>query len=367
MPPRTLGFPRESGPGERRTLLTPYLAHTLTKAGYRLLVEPGIGSGIGQSDRALEEVGAEFTHSEKVWSAPLVLRYKSGPHQDLRRLTPDQAIGAIFHAEGDPHMLTALTHAKVSAYSYEFWHENAHFPFAAVGGHIAGTLAVHTGAQALRHPQGRGVLLDHIPGSPRTRVVVIGNGNVGHAAATTATSLGAHVTVLTRTTATATAYAPQAPAEAIVAANTPGRLVDELAQADLVIGAVLISTHTTPAMLTHAHLATMRPGAVIVDATCGYGPGYLPTAGPVQQPGDAPHIVNGVLHVKLDTLPRLVPHTSSHAYSRAAAPYLLRLARHVLDHVPDEGAHTALIARSGELVHPVVCEHADLYRTGQAA
>ena len=76
-------------------------------------------------------------------------------------------------------MLTTLTHTRVCAYSYEFWYENAHFPLAAAGGHIAGALAVHTGAQTLRHPQGRGVLLDHVPGSPRTRVLVIGNGDAG--------------------------------------------------------------------------------------------------------------------------------------------------------------------------------------------
>ncbi|GAA0976896.1 alanine dehydrogenase [Nocardiopsis tropica] len=366
MLPRTIGFPHESGTTERRTLLTPHVARTLTEAGYRVLTEPGIGSGIDQPDQHLEEVGVGFTDPDRVWSAPLVVRYKSGPHQDLHRSFPGQSIGAIFHAEGDPHLLTTLTHTGVSAYSYEFWHQGGRFPLAVAGGRITGALAVHAGAHALRHRRGRGVLLDHIPGAPRTRVLVIGNGNVGHAAAITATALGSHVTVLTRTPHTAAAYARNAPAGVVVAANTPTRLAHELADADLVIGALLISTHTTPAMIDRPHLAAMRPGAVIVDATCGYGPGYLPTAGQVQQPGDAPRIVEGVLHVKLDALPRLVPHTASHAYAHAAAPYLLRLARHVLDQAPDEGARSALIAQGGELVHPVVREHADLYRTGRA-
>ncbi|WP_234402184.1 NAD(P)-dependent oxidoreductase [Thermobifida halotolerans] len=211
------------------------------------------------------------------------------------------------------------------------------------------------------------MLLDHIPGAPRARVVVIGNGNVGHAAATTAAALGAHVTVLTRTADSAAAYTHRAPAGTVVAPNTPDQLARVLAGADLVIGAILISTYTTPAMISRAHLAAMQPGAVIVDATCGYGPGYLPTAGGVQQPGDAPHIVDGILHLKHDALPRLVPRTASHAYTRAAAPYLLRLARHVLDQVPDEAVATARIAHRGDLTHPVVREHADLYHTGRAA
>jgi alanine dehydrogenase len=137
--------------------------------------------------------------------------------------------------------------------------------------------------------------------------------------------------------------------------------------ADLVIGAILISTHTTPTMITRAHLATMRPGAVIVDATCGYGSGYLPTAGPAQETGEPPRSVDGVLHLKHDALPRLVPHTASHAYAHAAAPYLIRLARHVLAGADDPSVASAMIAHQGALVHPVVREHADLYAARAAA
>ncbi|WP_416276944.1 hypothetical protein [Nocardia sp. alder85J] len=83
--------------------------------------------------------------------------------------------------------------------------------------------------------------------------------------------------------------------------NTAAARAALLADADLVIGAILISTYDTPAMITAVELASMRPGAVIVDATCGYGPGgYLPTAGPRQHPGDAPHVEAGIGHVRLD-------------------------------------------------------------------
>lgn len=364
-PPPTIGFPVESGAHERRTLLTPHLARTLTAAGFRVIAEPGLGSGIGQDDTALGQV--EFRPAEQVWAAPLILRYKPGPPTDLERLIPGQALGAIFHAEGDPAMLTALTRRRVTAFSYEFLREHGHHPLAVAGGQIAGTLAVHTGAQTLRHPDGRGVLLGHVPGAERAHVVVIGSGNVGAAAARTAASLGARVTVLAHTPGSATAYARRAPDGVRVEVNTPDRLAELLPAADLVIGAILISTHTTPAMITRAHLATMRPGAVIVDATCGYGAGYLPTAGPVQRSGDDPRIVDGVLHVKLDALPQQVPVTASHAYAHAAAPYLARLARHVLAGVDDPAAASAMIAHQGALVHPVVREHADRYAARVAA
>ncbi|MGW5877770.1 NAD(P)-dependent oxidoreductase [Nocardiopsis terrae] len=364
-PPPTIGFPTESSAHERRTLLTPHLARTLTAAGFRVLAEPGLGNGIGQDDTALPQV--EFRPAEQVWAASLILRYKPGPPADLDRLAPGQAIGAIFHAEGDPTMLTALTRQGVTAFSYEFLREHERHPLAVAGGQIAGTQAVLAGAHALQHPLGRGILLGAMPGAAPARVVIIGSGNVGSAAAATAASLGAHVTVLTRTARSATAYAHRAPAGVAVEVNSPDRIAELLRTTDLVIGAILISTHTTPAMITRAHLATMRPGSVIVDATCGYGTGYLPTAGPAQETGEPPRLVDGVLHLKHDALPQLVPHTASHAYAHAAAPYLARLARHVLAGADDPAVASAMIAHQGALVHPVVREHADLYTAGVAA
>ena len=92
---------------------------------------------------------------------------------------------------------------------------------------------------------------------------------------------------------------------------------------------------------------------MIVDATCGYGPGYLPTAGPVQAPGSPPREVAGILHVKLDMLPALVPVTATSAYVANAAPYLERLARTALLGTPDPAIEAARIASGGRLVHPV--------------
>jgi alanine dehydrogenase len=98
-----------------------------------------------------------------------------------------------------------------------------------------------------------------------------------------------------------------------------------------------------------------------VDATCGYGDGYLPTAGPVQRPGDPPRVVHGVLHLKLDALPALVPLTATEAYTANAAPYLIRLARVALLGVADLSIESARIVQDGHLVHPVCRQHATFY------
>jgi alanine dehydrogenase len=353
-----IGFPRESTPKDRRTLLTPTVARALARAGFTVIAEQAIATGIGCPDAVLRGTGVRFADTSGVWSAPLVLRYKSTDPDDLALLTRRQSIGALFHAEGDPRLLTALTTAGVTAYSYEFLAEAGRFPLGTPGGQIAGIQSVLLGAQALQSPAGRGVLLGGVPGAEPTRVVVIGCGNVGAAAARAAAALGARVTVLVRSEASAESYAPGAPYGVHVEVNTPELLTSLLAQADLVIGAILVSTFDTPPMITESDLAAMQAGAVIVDATCGYGEGYLPTAGPVQAPGDPPRVVGGVLHVKLDTLPALVPRTASQAYTANAAPYLVRLAHVALHDVDDPVITSACIARNGALVHPICQQHA---------
>ncbi|WP_063711395.1 class I SAM-dependent methyltransferase [Nocardia asiatica] len=367
----TIGFPRESAPGERRTLLTPAVAAALTAAGYEVLAEAGIGAGVFISDAELAAAGVRFVGQGKVWSAGLVLRYKSPDPADLHQARPGQSIGALFHAEGDPRLLEKLISTGVTAYSYEFLCENGRFPLAVAGGQIAGVQAVLHGALALQsHLGGRGVLLAAIDDAPPAQVVVIGSGNVAAAAAATAARLGAQVTVLAHTAASAAEYTAHAPAGVQVVVNTDTARAAALAQADLVIGAILISTYDTPPMITEQDLARMRPGAVIVDATCGYGPGYLPTAGPLQQPGDHPHMVAGIGHVRLDALPALVPVTTTTAYTARIRDYLVRLADVALAGASDPVIDTARIATAGRLVHPVCQQHAAFYNaaaTGDAS
>ena len=359
---QVIGFPRESMPGDRRTLLTPAVADSLREAGFGILAEPGIGAGVFCGDSSLTKHGVQFAEPARVWAAPLVLRYKSANPEDLRRLQPGQSIGALFHAEGDPALLSALADCGATVYSYEFVRECGRFPLAAPGGEIAGVQAILSGAQALQSLHGgRGILLARVTGGQQAQVVVIGCGNVGSAAARTAAALGADVTVLVHSKKSAGEYRKRAPNGVRVEINTLKTRRDLLARVDLVVGAILVSTFDTPPMITEADLCEMKTGAVIVDVTCGYGPGYLPTAGAVQQPGEAPRLRNNVLHVKLDILPSLVPVTATEAYASNAAPYLVRLARTALVGISDPAIESARIACKGQLVHPVCRRHATFY------
>lgn len=357
-----VGFPCESTPGDRRTLLTPCVARLLRQDGFEVLTEPGIAAGVFADDAGLSACGVRLAGPDEVWAAPLVVRYKNTSADDLARMRPGQSIGAVFHAEGDREVLSALVASQVTAYSYEFVAENGRFPLGAPGGQIAGVQAVLHGAHALQTVHGgRGVLLARIAGATPPHVVVIGCGNVGTAAASTAAALGAKVTMLAHSPESAHRYRPAAPEGVRVEVNTAEIRQRMLATADLVIGAILVSTFDTPPMITDADLRRMKTGAVIVDATCGYGNGYLPTAGPVQRPGDPPREVEGILHVKLDALPALVPVTTTEAYTATIAPYLVRLARVALRGATDPAIEAACLARDGRLVHPVARQHAAFY------
>jgi len=362
VPSLHIGFPHEAQTRDPRVILIPELATTLCADGFELRSEPGIGAGIGISDDVYATAGVQFVGPDEVWRCPLLLKYKAFRPPELGRVGPDQTIGGVFHAEGNPHLIKALIRCGARAYSYEFLREDGQFPLMRAGGHIAGVQAALLAARHLQTPSGgRGVLLGNVPGAEPVRVLVIGTGNVGTAAAATASALGAEITMLARTERGREEFVRRCAHPARVRVNTPTVLREQLADSDVVIGAILVSTHSTPSMIDESDLRLMRPGSVIVDATCGYGPGYLPTAGPVQQPSDEPRVVAGVLHVKIDVLPSLVPVTASHAYATHAAPYLLRLARAVRDGTRDRVLETALIAEAGRIIHPVVREHAELY------
>ncbi|MEU7218799.1 NAD(P)-dependent oxidoreductase [Nocardia iowensis] len=360
-----IGFPIDRTDNNRPILLTPALADQLTGAGFTVLTEPGIGARFGISDDEYATHRVSFADAATVWSCPLLMKYKAFEPAEIRMLRTDQTVAAVFHAEGRPDITSALLESGVRAYSYEFLHEDNQFPMMRAGGRIAGIQSVLYAAHYLQTSEGgRGVLLADVPGCPVPRVLVIGSGNVGTSAAETAVSLGCDVVVLCHSAASLRRFQARTGGTIRAEVNDAATLAREIREADAVIGAILISTYSTPAMIAEQHVRTMKPGAVIVDATAGYGDGYLPTAGPVQRPGDPARIVHGVGHVKVDVLPSVVPLTATFAYTTNAAPYLLRLARAVLHGGPDPAIESALITEAGRVRHPVLEEHMGYLESG---
>lgn len=363
-----VSFVRERAQGEKRVIALPKHLQQYRAAGIDTLVEAGLGAELGIGDAAYAEHGARIVDTSTAWGAPIVLKYKPPAPADWVFARTGQVIGAIFHAEGDPLLVERLVQRELTAFSYEFFRlEDGTFPLGRPGGEIAGQMAVVYGAYHLQsHLGGCGRLLSGVVGARPAHVLIIGHGNAGGAAARLAHAMGAKVTVLGRDAASLRRFAGSVDGRVDTKIGSYATLKSLLPTVDLVIGAILISTLDTPPIIDQRLLKLMRPGSVIVDVTCGYGSGYLPTFNEEATTFERPtYVRNGVVHCKLDALPKAVPLTSSEAYAETATPYLVDLCSSWYSGCVTPTALAGKITEDGRVVHPVVAWH--MAQTGRSS
>lgn len=355
---KRISITKETRGGEMRVLLGPEQVRMIVEHGYEVLLERAAGEGAGWSDEAYGAAGARIVSTDEAWQeSDFVVKYKNpGPHE-YKYFRPGLHLGAYMHAEGNPELSEAMRANGVTAFAWEFYRcESGTFPLTLTDNQIAGQMAVLHGAYYLQTTfGGAGVLMPRVPGAKPCKVVVIGHGNVGGAAARLAAAMGAEVVVFGRRREGLHQFAASMPANVRCVMNSPERLRAEVEDADLVIGTILISNHETPAMIDADLVDAMRPGSMIVDVTCGYGPGYLPTADALSYHKDPVYIRYGVLHCKIDAFPSSVPVSAAAATSANIAPYLVELGDTIhagAELTPDHG----LIVKDYRIVHPVMLE-----------
>lgn len=348
---------RESRPGERRVLLLPEDTATLSEI-CDLQVETGAGFGLGISDDAYARAGARIIRSREAWeSADLLLKLKAPTVAEVRRIRSGALVAALFHAEGTPDVVAELLARDITAYSFEYFQaDDGSFPLMAATGEIAGQMAVIYAAYHLQsHLGGSGISLPACGHAPSARVAVIGYGNAGRAAATAALALGADVTVYT--------WQQTGDKEPLTGAwpkfrplHGPGA-ADGLAQSDVIIGALRISTFDTSRVVTAEIVRRMREGSVIVDVTAGFGAGYIQTSDQVTSL-DAPyHVASGVKHIKIRTLPSGVHRTAAAQISHIYAPAIRRLITGLDGMAVDLVGQRGMIITAGRIVNDQVRRH----------
>jgi alanine dehydrogenase len=222
---------------------------------------------------------------------------------------------------------------------------------------VAGKLAPQVGAWTLQKANGgRGVLLGGIPGVPPGRVAVIGGGVVGTQAARVAAGMGAEVVVLDRSLPRLRYLDDVFGREFRTAHANAGTVAEAIAEADLVIGAVLIPGAAAPKLVTRAQLSTMRPGAVIVDVAIDQG-GCFETSRATTH-ADPIYEVDGIMHYCVANMPGAVARTSALGLGNATLPFLLALADKGWKRALAEDPHLArgLNVHGGRIVHPAVAE-----------
>ena len=324
-----VGVPTETKVDEFRVALTPEGVRELGMHGIEVLVQAGAGAGSGLTDDAYRRAGAEIVDAPaEVWErAQVVCKVKEPLEHEFVYFRDDLVLFTFLHLAAYPTVADALLDAGMTGIAYETVQlESGTLPLLAPMSEVAGRMSVQIGAHYLeRHNGGRGVLLGGAPGVQPARVVVLGAGNVGWNAAWMAAGLEAEVNLLDRNVDRLRFIDQIQMGRITTLASNRGTVERVVADADLVIGAVLVPGGRAPVVVTEEMVAAMKPGAVVVDIAIDQG-GCIETSHETTHE-DPVYEKYGVLHYAVGNMPGAVPNTSTYALTNVTLPYLAELAR----------------------------------------
>jgi alanine dehydrogenase len=326
-----VGVPKEIKSDEYRVALTPAGALELTRRGHSVLIEQGAGEGSAVLDADYESVGARIGSVDQVWGeSELVLKVKEPLPEEYGRLREGHVLFTYLHLAASEELTQALIASGAACVAYETVETNDRaLPLLAPMSEIAGRLAAQAGATFLEKPLGgRGLLLGGVPGVAPGEVVVIGGGMVGYNAAVIALGLGADVTILERSIDRMRHLEEVLGARVTLLMSSSLQIQESVAEADVVVGAVLIPGALAPKLISREMVAGMKEGSVIADVAIDQG-GCVETSQPTTH-SEPVFVVDGVLHYCVANMPGAVPITSTKALTNATLPYVEEIADHGL-------------------------------------
>ncbi len=353
-----VGTVREIKNHEYRVGLTPESARELVVHGHEVWVESGAGLGIGASDHDYEVAGAHIRgEAASVFeSCEMIVKVKEPQAGERAMLRKGQILFTYLHLAPDPEQTADLLRSGVTAIAYEtVTGPGGQLPLLKPMSQVAGRMSIQAGATALEKAHGgRGVLLGGVPGVLPGKVAVIGGGVVGFNAAQMAAGMGADVTILDRDPDVLERLANHFESRAKTRFSNLANLAESVAEADLVIGAVLIPGAAAPKLITRAMLATMKPGAVLVDVAIDQG-GCFETSRATTH-ADPTYVVDGIVHYCVANMPGAVARTSTYALNNVTLPHALRIATLGWRDALRADAHLAagLNVHAGEITYAAV-------------
>jgi alanine dehydrogenase len=359
-----VGIPSEVKDRESRVSTTPGGVGELTAHGHRVLVEAGAGEGSGFSDKAYAAAGAEIvpSHAGVFAEADMIVKVKEPVPAEYNLLRENQLLFTYLHLAADESLTRCLMDRKVQAVAYETVQlPNRSLPLLTPMSEVAGRMSVQVGAHYLqRNEGGYGVLLGGVPGVEAARVVVIGGGTVGTNAAQIALGMGAQVSIVDLNVDRLRQLELQLHGRLTTLASNRTTIGEAVAEADLVIGGVLLPGARAPKLVSTAMIERMRTGSVVVDVAIDQG-GCIETAKPTTH-SKPTYEVSGVIHYCVTNMPGAVPRTSTIALSNVTLPYALALADKGLVAAAEEDPALALGINvlNGHIVYQAVAEAFDL-------
>ena len=323
-----VGTVKEIKNHEYRVGLTPESARELVAHGHEVWVETGAGNGIGASDADYEAAGAAIKADARTVfdGCEMIVKVKEPQAVERAMLRKGQILYTYLHLAPDPEQTADLVKSGVTAIAYETVTGAGNtLPLLKPMSQVAGRMAIQAGATALEKAHGgRGVLLGGVPGVLPGKVVVIGGGVVGFNAAQMAVGLGADVTILDRDPDVLEKLDNHFEGRARTLYSGKAALASLVAEADLVIGAVLIPGAAAPKLVTRDMLSTMKPGSVLVDVAIDQG-GCFETSKATTH-AEPTYVVDGVVHYCVANMPGAVARTSTYALNNVTLPHALRIA-----------------------------------------
>lgn len=323
-----VAVPTEVMNHEYRVAITPAGVHELVARGHEIIVQAGAGLGSAISDDEYRAAGARIAATaEATWSSgELVLKVKEPVGHEFDYLHQDLVLFTYLHLAADRPLTEQLLASGTTALGYETVQlQSGMLPLLYPMSEVAGCLAPQVGAYSLMKPHGgRGLLVGGIAGVKNPRVVVLGAGTAGQNAVSVALGMGADVTVLDNDLDKLRLVFWRHENRVQGIASNALTIREEVARADMVIGAVLVPGARTPKLVTNEMVAQMKPGSVLVDIAIDQG-GCFEDSRPTTH-GDPTFTVHNSLFYCVTNMPGAVPNTSTWALTNATLPYVVRVA-----------------------------------------
>lgn len=328
-----IGCVKEIKNNEFRVGMTPENVKSYVNAGHTVLIEKGAGIGSGFTDDEYLKNGATLIDTAKdVWdSVDMIIKVKEPLEEEYKYFRKNLIIYTYLHLAADKKLTDALLASGAKAVAYETLMEKNHtLPLLAPMSQIAGRLSIQEGAKYLEKPfGGKGVLLSGVPGTPKAKVVILGAGNVGTNACKIAVGMGADVSIFDINLERLEYLDDIFGARIQTMYSTDAAIEKAVADADLVVGCVLIPGKAAPKIMKKAYLKNMKPGSVIVDVAVDQG-GCCETT-KVTYHDNPTFVVDDVVHYCVGNMPGAVPKTSTIALTNATLKYGLQIANNGLE------------------------------------
>ncbi|MGQ9647640.1 MAG: alanine dehydrogenase [Thermodesulfobacteriota bacterium] len=355
-----IGVPKEIKNGERRVSMTPQGVDALVAHRHRVLVERGAGEGSGFSDQEYEKAGGLIVdRSEEVWGeAQMIVKVKEPLDPEFPLMRRGQLLFTFLHLAADETLTKRLLECRIVGIGYETVQEaNGSLPLLRPMSEIAGRASILAGGMCLETAHGgRGILLCGASGVPSAKVVILGAGVAGSNACKVAVGIGARVSILDIQPERLSYLHDITQGHITTFVSNRITIGEEICDADLVIGAVLIPGTQAPKLVTRQMLKRMRKGSAVVDISVDQG-GCFETTHPTTHQNPT-YVEEGIVHYCVANIPGAYPRTSTLALTNATLPYILQIADKGYEKAMEENPvlRRGLNLIDGQLVCPGVAE-----------